>query len=77
VKNNDPTLETSDVWILTVYFQSGIPDGWMGLDIGPKSVAANIALIASAKTIVWNGPQGVFEFPNFAKVKNHFFSNLI
>jgi len=47
--------------------ESGIPDGWMGLDIGPKSVAANIALIASAKTIVWNGPQGVFEFPNFAK----------
>ncbi len=40
----------------------------MGLDIGPKSIAANAALIATAKTIVWNGPQGVFEFPNFAKV---------
>lgn len=42
-----------------------IPDGWMGLDIGPKAAAAFAAKIADAKTIVWNGPMGVFEFPAF------------
>ncbi|CAD7960937.1 unnamed protein product [Amoebophrya sp. A25] len=46
---------------------TGIPDGWMGLDCGPKSIEANKAMIMTAKTIVWNGPQGVFEFENFAK----------
>ena len=43
------------------------PDGQMGLDIGPKTVAAYTAEIARAKTIVWNGPMGVFEMPAFAK----------
>lgn len=43
------------------------PDDQMGLDIGPKSVAAYNAEIAKAKTIVWNGPMGVFEMPAFAK----------
>src|ERR1700758_3560575 len=43
------------------------PDGWMGLDIGPKTIAAYSAEIAKAKTIVWNGPMGVFEMPAFAK----------
>lgn len=38
-----------------------IPDGWMGLDIGPKTVAAFAAAIRSSKTIVWNGPMGAFE----------------
>lgn len=42
-----------------------IPDGWMGLDIGPKAAAAFAAKIADAKTIVWNGPMGVFEFAAF------------
>ena len=42
-----------------------IPDGWMGLDIGPKAAAAFAAKIADAKTIVWNGPMGVFEFEAF------------
>lgn len=45
---------------------SGIPDGWMGLDCGPKTTATNVAVIKNAKTILWNGPMGVFEFPNFA-----------
>lgn len=45
----------------------GIPEGWMGLDCGPKSNAANAAAIASAKTIVWNGPLGVFEMAPFAE----------
>jgi phosphoglycerate kinase len=43
------------------------PVGQMGLDIGPKSIAAYTAEIARAKTIVWNGPMGVFEMPAFAK----------
>ena len=42
------------------------PADWQGLDIGPKSVAAIEKVIASAKTIVWNGPAGVFEFDKFA-----------
>ncbi len=43
-----------------------IPDGWMGLDIGPKSIELFSAEIANAKTIIWNGPAGVFEFDKFA-----------
>lgn len=42
------------------------PADWQGLDIGPKSVAAIEKIVAGAKTIVWNGPAGVFEFPRFA-----------
>lgn len=45
---------------------TGIKDGWMGLDIGPKSSATFEKVILSAKTIVWNGPPGVFEFDKFA-----------
>ena len=45
---------------------SGIPDGWMGLDCGPKSIALFREAILRAKTIVWNGPPGVFEFDKFA-----------
>lgn len=44
-----------------------IPDGWMGMDIGPSTVQAFSNEIRNAKTVVWNGPMGVFEFPNFAK----------
>ncbi len=42
------------------------PADWQGLDIGPKSVAAIEEVISTARTIVWNGPAGVFEFPKFA-----------
>ncbi|HEX9760386.1 MAG TPA: phosphoglycerate kinase [Candidatus Acidoferrales bacterium] len=42
------------------------PEGWMGLDIGPKTVATYAAKLRSAKTIVWNGPMGVFEIDAFA-----------
>jgi len=42
-----------------------IPAGWMGLDIGPKSVALFAETIAASKTILWNGPMGVFEMPAF------------
>lgn len=44
-----------------------IPKGWMGLDIGEKTQAAYAAEIIKAKTVIWNGPMGVFEFPEFAK----------
>jgi phosphoglycerate kinase len=43
-----------------------IPDGWLGLDIGPESVSRFAALLTEAKTVFWNGPMGVFEFENFA-----------
>ncbi len=44
-----------------------IPDGLMGLDIGPKTIAAYTKVLQTAGTIIWNGPMGVFEFPSFAK----------
>jgi phosphoglycerate kinase len=46
--------------------EGGIPDGWEGLDAGPKSIALYRAAILASKTIVWNGPAGVFEFEKFA-----------
>ncbi|HVU25022.1 MAG TPA: phosphoglycerate kinase [Opitutus sp.] len=45
---------------------TGIPAGWQGLDAGPKSIALYRAAILSAKTIIWNGPPGVFEFDKFS-----------
>ena len=44
-----------------------IPEGWQGLDIGPETVKLFSDAVASAKTVVWNGPMGVFENPDFAK----------
>jgi len=51
----------------TVCEVSATPADQMGLDIGPKTIAAYAAEIATAKTIMWNGPMGVFEMPAFAK----------
>ena len=47
--------------------EGDIPDGWMGLDIGPKTIEQYAAAVKNAKTVVWNGPMGVFEMENFAK----------
>jgi phosphoglycerate kinase len=44
---------------------TNIPEGWMGLDIGPKATEAYREVILNSKTILWNGPMGVFEMPNF------------
>jgi len=44
-----------------------IPDGWQGLDIGPKTLEKISKVIEDSKTIIWNGPAGVFEFEKFAK----------
>ena len=55
----DANTKTTDV--------KSIPEGWMGLDIGPDSLAMFKKEIADCKTVVWNGPMGVFEYPAFAK----------
>ncbi|MGN0853467.1 MAG: phosphoglycerate kinase [Kiritimatiellia bacterium] len=47
--------------------EGDIEDGWMGLDIGPKSIALFSDAVKAAKTVVWNGPMGCFEFPPLAK----------
>jgi phosphoglycerate kinase len=47
--------------------EGNIPEGWSGFDIGPKSIEQFKAALEGAKTVVWNGPMGVFEFENFAK----------
>ncbi|MCI1287323.1 MAG: phosphoglycerate kinase [[Lactobacillus] timonensis] len=47
--------------------EGNIEDGWEGLDIGPKSIKLFESVLKDAKTVVWNGPMGVFEMPNFAK----------
>ncbi len=44
-----------------------IPEGWLGLDIGPDSIADFRKIVENAKTVLWNGPMGVFEMPVFAK----------
>ena len=55
--DNDATRQT---------VSGSIPEGWMGLDIGPETVDAYADIIAGARTIVWNGPMGVFEMSSFA-----------
>ncbi len=57
--SNDAKTQT---WDSTVNF----PADWQGLDIGPKAIGAIEGIVRDAKTIVWNGPAGVFEFPRFA-----------
>jgi phosphoglycerate kinase len=44
-----------------------VPEGWLGLDVGPKTREAFVAKIAEAETVFWNGPMGVFEWPRFAE----------
>ncbi|MGM9865756.1 MAG: phosphoglycerate kinase [Muribaculaceae bacterium] len=56
--SNDANTKVCDV--------NNIPDGWEGIDIGPASIASFVGAILPAKTILWNGPAGVFEFDNFA-----------
>ena len=46
---------------------NSIPEGWMGLDIGPESVKTFAEVLSKSKTVFWNGPMGVFEFPAFAE----------
>jgi len=48
-------------------FEGDIPDGYMGLDIGPKTIELFVQELQGAKTVIWNGPMGVFEMSNFEK----------
>ena len=50
-----------------VYPADGLPDGWLGLDIGPETRERFAQTIRAARTIFWNGPMGVFEWPQFAE----------
>jgi len=62
VKTGVPSRESG-----TLTPEHGIPDGWQNLDAGPETIARFTGEIAIAKTILWNGPLGVFEIPDFAK----------
>lgn len=55
--NNDANTQTTEA--------NAIPDGWMGLDVGPKGEKEIADVLMASKTILWNGPVGVFEFSNF------------
>jgi phosphoglycerate kinase len=56
--NNDATIQNSKI--------TNVPDGFMGLDIGPDSITQFSKAILNSKTIIWNGPMGVFEMENFS-----------
>ncbi|MGX8679902.1 MAG: phosphoglycerate kinase [bacterium] len=60
---NNAFAEEGDIKVV----EGDIPDGYMGLDIGPKSIEAIRKALEGAKTVIWNGPMGVFELPTFAK----------
>merc|ERR1712151_593483 len=55
----------------------GIPDCFMGLDCGPESIARNAEAIAKSKTIIWNGPMGVFEMDSFANGTKAMMDNIV
>jgi phosphoglycerate kinase len=57
----------NDQEIKMVTQEEGIPDGWEGMDCGPKSMALFRDVVLKSSTVIWNGPAGVFEFDNFSK----------
>merc|ERR1719265_1520575 len=56
-----------DGQIKTCTMAEGVPAGFMGLDCGPQSIEKNRAAVMKAKTIIWNGPMGVFEMASFER----------
>ena len=58
--------ERIDKEAITKVVKDDIPDNWLGLDIGPESIANFISVLSTAKTVLWNGPVGVFEIPQFS-----------
>lgn len=57
----------NDAQVQTIKVYEGVPDGWAIYDIGPEAIKAFSYHLKDAKTVVWNGPMGVFEMSNFAK----------
>jgi len=57
----------NDQEVKMVTQEEGIPDGWEGMDCGPKSMARFRETVLASSTVIWNGPAGVFEFDNFSK----------
>jgi len=68
--DNKVTKEFSGDAEYQVVTAGEIPDGWMGMDIGPKTVELFSEAIKGAGTVIWNGPMGVFEFDTFAQGTN-------
>ena len=63
----------------TVTDEEGIPDGWLGVDVGPKSIETfhNVLTSSDTHTILWNGPPGVFELASFANGSNKMAQSVI
>merc|ERR1712039_1124061 len=57
--------------------EDGIPEGFMGLDCGPKSIEANAKAVMDSKTIIWNGPMGVFEMEKFETGTKELMSTIV
>jgi phosphoglycerate kinase len=64
--DNEASMEFSNDGLRATFHSREIPDGWEGMDIGPETQRIFITEIKRAKTVIWNGPMGVFEFSNFA-----------
>eukprot|EP00825_Cyclidium_porcatum_P041914 TRINITY_DN55_c0_g1_i1.p1 TRINITY_DN55_c0_g1~~TRINITY_DN55_c0_g1_i1.p1 ORF type:complete len:436 (+),score=107.29 TRINITY_DN55_c0_g1_i1:128-1435(+) len=71
----DKLKQDAETKICTV--EEGIPEGWSGLDCGPQTRMNNAEVIARAKTIVWNGPQGLFEIPKFSEGSIHILKEIV
>lgn len=65
--DNEASNEFSNDGLRITVHSQDIPDGFEGMDIGPKTQVIFAAEVARAKTVIWNGPMGVFEFDNFAE----------
>ncbi len=64
--DNEAGQEFSNDTMRATFHSRDIPDGWEGMDIGPDTQELFAAEVSKAKTVIWNGPMGVSEFPNFA-----------
>ena len=66
IRDSNIAADAFDVGANTKVFEGDIDDGWMGLDIGPKTQALFADAVKDAGTVIWNGPMGVFEMAPFA-----------
>ncbi len=65
--DNEATQEFSNDGLRATFHSREIPDGWEGMDIGPETQKLFVEEIKKARTVIWNGPMGVFEFSHFAQ----------